>query len=215
MATIATRLVIEWPLPDNHIYLLAYWCLAAAIALHGVTPERDLATASRLLMAGAMTMAVLWKAVLSPDFTDGRFFRVTLIDDPRFEAIAMLAGGFTDAQLNENRAALAPLPAGAELLDAPELLEPRGLRALALGLTWGGVCVEALLALALWMPGQPWRPLQHAMVLTFGPVTYLFAPVPGVGRVLPSRGPFLWRPYSPSSSLSRVGVLGLGLSAPA
>jgi hypothetical protein len=25
----AARLVVEWPLPDNHIYLLAYWCAAA------------------------------------------------------------------------------------------------------------------------------------------------------------------------------------------
>jgi hypothetical protein len=193
-ATIATRLVIEWPLPDNHIYLLAYWCLAAAIALHGSAPERDLATASRLLMAGAMTMAVLWKAVLSPDFIDGRFFRVTLIDDPRFEAVAMLVGGLTDAQLDENRAALVPLPEGAELLDAPALVEPRGLRALALALTWGGVCVEAVLALALWMPGQRWRPLQHAMVLTFCLVTYFFAPVAGFGWLLLIMGLCLCRP---------------------
>jgi hypothetical protein len=26
------RLVADWPLPDNHIYLLAYWCLAAGLA---------------------------------------------------------------------------------------------------------------------------------------------------------------------------------------
>ena len=26
---VAVRVVVEWPLPDNHIYLLAYWCLAS------------------------------------------------------------------------------------------------------------------------------------------------------------------------------------------
>jgi hypothetical protein len=192
--TIAVRLVIEWPLTDNHIYLLAYWCLAAAIALHGGAPERDLATSSRLLMAGAMTMAVLWKAVLAPDFLDGRFFRVTLLDDQRFEAVAMLVGGLTDAELDANRAALTPLPAGAELLDAPAVLEPRGLQTLALLLTWGGVLMEGLLALTLWLPGPGWRPLQHAMLLAFCLITYFFAPVAGFGWLLLIMGLCLCRP---------------------
>src|SRR5262245_33531587 len=32
-ALIALRIAADWPIPDNHIYLLAYWCLAAALAL--------------------------------------------------------------------------------------------------------------------------------------------------------------------------------------
>ena len=164
---IAVRLVVEWPLPDNHIYLLAYWCLRPHWHVQGPSPEDDLAGASRLLIAGAMTMAVLWKAFLSPDYMDGRFFRVTLIDDPRFEAVAMLAGGLTDDQLEENRAALDPLPAGAELLDAPVRHEPPGLRGLARALTWGGVGVEALLAIAMWIPegGSPAAARTAARVL--------------------------------------------------
>lgn len=193
-AAITLRLVTEWPLPDNHIYLLAYWCLAAALALQGDDAERDLATSSRLLMAGAMTLAVLWKVVLSPDFLDGRFFRVTLIDDPRFEAIALLTGGLTDAQLRENRAALDPLPAGATLTDVPPRHEPPRLRAVATLLTWGGVGIEALLALTLWMPGSRWRPLQHAALLAFCLVTYLVAPVAGFGWLLLIMGVCLCRP---------------------
>ena len=192
--TIAVRLVIEWPLPDNHIYLLAYWCFAAAIALHGSAPERDLAESSRLLIAGAMTMAFLWKAFLSPDYMDGRFFRVTLIDDPRFEAVAMLAGSLSEEQVVENRAALDPLPAGAELLDGPELHEPGGMRALARGLTWGGVCVEAMLAVVMWIPGRRVRPIQHALLLAFCLVTYFFAPVAGFGWLLLIMGLCLCRP---------------------
>ena len=37
--------------------------------------------------------ATLWKLALSPDFVDGRFFRVTLLTDARFENLAVLAGG--------------------------------------------------------------------------------------------------------------------------
>jgi hypothetical protein len=192
--TIAVRLAVEWPLPDNHIYLLAYWCLAAALALQGPQPERDLAASSRLLMAGAMTLAVLWKAVLSPDFLDGRFFRVTLIDDPRFEAITMLAGGLTDTELAQNRSALTPLPAGAELAEPPFVHEPRSLRVLAGVLTWGGVGMEALLALSLWIPGQRWRKVQHGLLLAFCLVTYFFAPVAGFGWLLLVMGLCLCRP---------------------
>ena len=37
---IATRIVVVWPLSDNHVYLLAYWCLAIGLALTSVTPAR-------------------------------------------------------------------------------------------------------------------------------------------------------------------------------
>src|SRR6476659_431271 len=32
-ALIIIRIIADWPLPDNHIYLIAYWCLAMALAL--------------------------------------------------------------------------------------------------------------------------------------------------------------------------------------
>ena len=181
---IGTRLVVDWPLPDNHIYLTAYWCLAAALALQGSTPEAHLALASRLLLALAMTLAVLWKGFLSPDYMDQRFFRVTLIDDPRFASVSMLVGGLTDAELEENRAALEPLPDGAELLDPPILREPPRLRALASLLSWGGVGLEALLALAMWLPHRWARPWQHGLLLLFCLVTYAIAPVAGFGWLL-------------------------------
>ena len=41
---VAVRVVIDWPLPDNHVYLLAYWCLVTGLAL----ATRD---ASRTLIA--------------------------------------------------------------------------------------------------------------------------------------------------------------------
>ena len=63
-------------------------------------------------------MAVLWKAVLSPDYVDGRFFRVTLLTDERFADASLVFGGLSRDQMAENRAFLEPLPEGAELLDA-------------------------------------------------------------------------------------------------
>ena len=70
----AARIVAVWPLADNHIYLLAYWCLAIGLALAGPAPAATLATSSRWLVGAAFTMAVLWKAVLSPDYVEAASF---------------------------------------------------------------------------------------------------------------------------------------------
>ena len=39
-------------------------------------------------------MAVLWRAALSPDYVDGRFFRVTLLTDERFAEASLGSAGF-------------------------------------------------------------------------------------------------------------------------
>lgn len=85
----------------------------------------------------------MWKAVLSPDYLDGRFFRVTLLTDPRLADAAMLIGRVPAEQLEHNRLALEPLPAGAELLTPPMIVEPPRLRFLARVSTWGVLGLEA------------------------------------------------------------------------
>jgi hypothetical protein len=128
---IAIRIASDWPLADNHIYLLCYWSLAIALALRTPHVSRTLAFTSRWLVGLAFAFAVLWKAVLAPDFLDGRFFRVTLLTDPRFDAVVQLIGALSQEQLDANREALVPLPHGVELLDPPVVHEPARLRALA------------------------------------------------------------------------------------
>jgi hypothetical protein len=119
---------------------------------------------------------------LSPDYLDGRFFRITLIQDPRFAEVAMLLGGLSPEDLEENRAYLEPLPEGAELADPHVLVEPPAFRRLAAALTWGGVALELLVAGALLLPvAQVWR---HAALLLFCLATYAFAPVAGFGCLL-------------------------------
>ena len=112
-ALVAARIVIVWPLSDNHIYLLAYWCLAIGLALAGPAPAATLSESSRWLLGAAFAMAVVWKAVLSPDYLDGRFFRVTLLTDERFSDISLVFGGLSRDQMAENRSFLEPLPEGA------------------------------------------------------------------------------------------------------
>ena len=186
---VGLRVVLDWPLADNHIYLTAYWCLAVALGLRAPEPGVTMATAGRLLVGLAFAFAVLWKGVLSPDYTDGRFFRVTLLTDPRFEDAALLLGQLTPTELQTNRQALRPLPDAVEPVGGPELTEPRAFAWLAGAATWGMLVLEAVVAatfLAALTAPAAW--VRHAALLLFAVTAYAFAPVAGFGFVLLAMG---------------------------
>ena len=207
---IGLRIADDWPLSDNHIYLIAYWALAIGLALWHEPAVADavpvLARTSRRLLGLAFLFAVIWKAVLAPDFLDGRFFRVTLLTDPRFGEAAMLIGGLSAEQLESNRQALQPVPHGAELQGVPPaVVEPVALRMFATASTWGVVILEAVIALLMLLPSSPitsW--LRHAALLAFCGVTYAFAPVAGFGWILLVMGLVLVEP--PQVWLARAYV---------
>jgi hypothetical protein len=195
-ALVAARIVADWPLPDNHIYLLGYWCFAIALALGSATPGPTLARSSRLLLGLAFAFAVLWKGVLSPDYREGRFFTVTLLTDPRFTDVTRLVGGMSAGTLASNRRALEPLPDGAQLLDPHTLTLTPAFAALVATATWGTLLLEALVA-AVFLIGREDKAitwLRHALLLMFCVVTYAVAPVAGFGWLLLAMGCSLCRP---------------------
>jgi len=192
---VAARIVVVWPLSDNHIYLLAYWCLAIGLALSSSAPAATLSTSSRWLLGGAFAMAVLWKAALSPDYVDGRFFRVTLLTDERFAAASLVFGGLSREQMAQNRAFLEPLPEGAELLTPPPFVEPPRLRAFASTATWGGLFLEGMIALTCLIPARERLDIaRHVLLLTFCVTTYALAPVAGFGWLIATMGLAQCRP---------------------
>jgi hypothetical protein len=191
---VGARIVSDWPLADNHIYLLAYWCLGVSLTLwygpSGLSsddPEGSyymLGSTSRWLVGCAFACAVVWKIFLAPDYLDGRFFRVTLSTDDRFAPLAA-AAGLSDAQLAANRAALEPIPAGLEVLNGPVFTEPVALRRIAGALTWGGLLLELFVAALFLAPLRGrWEITRHAALLIFCAVTYAIAPVAGFGWLL-------------------------------
>ena len=196
---VAARIVAVWPLSDNHIYLLAYWCLAIGLALSSANPAGTLSVSSRWLLGGAFAMAVLWKAALSPDYVDGRFFRVTLLTDERFADASLVFGGLSREQMIQNRAFLEALPEGAELLTPPPFVEPPRLRAFAAAATWGGLLLEALIALTCLVPVKGRLDLaRHGLLLAFCVTTYALAPVAGFGWLIATMGLAQCRPHQQS-----------------
>lgn len=182
-ALIAVRVALDWPLPDNHIYLLAYWCLAVAVALAMKRPG-SIATSARLLIGLAFLFAALWKGVLSPEYRDGRFFAVTFMTDDRFADAVMLLGGLSESDLESNRAFLEPLPEGAAWFDK-SLIETRAFRILVAVATWSTLAIEAAVALLFLLPLRPpLETIRHIFLLSFCIVTYAFAPVAGFGWLL-------------------------------
>ncbi len=186
---VLARLLVDWPLSDNHIYLLGYWCLGVGLCLRVSPPFSAMAEMSRWLVGAAFLCAVVWKGMLAPDFLDARFFRVTLVTDERFADLSRAVGGLSDAQLETNRAALVALPEGAELLDGPVLVEPAALRRLGLVLTWGGFLLEALVA-AAFLSRRPaaLHAARHGLLIAFAALTYAAAPVAGFGWLLAAMG---------------------------
>jgi len=186
----AFRIYDDWPLADNHAYLLAYWLFAAAIALTTESAEDALASSARLLLILVFGLAVLWKAVLTPDFLDGTFFRVTLQTDGRFDGLARTVGGLSAEQLAANRAYLTnPLPEGVIPVDPPEYAEPEAFRRLVWFLTWSTLAIESAVALLFALPHKGRvATAAHVSLIVFCVSTYAIAPVAGFGWLLIAMG---------------------------
>ena len=102
-ALAAWRVASAFPLGDNHAFLLAYWLLAILLATLARDADAVLAWNGRALIGLVFAFATLWK-LISPDFLDGRFFLVTLVDDQRLESFTHLAAGLDWDQLDALRA---------------------------------------------------------------------------------------------------------------
>lgn len=203
------RVVSTWPLADNHAYLLAYWCLAVAIASRETDPQPALAWSGRVLIGLVFTLAVLWKAT-SPDYLDARFFRVTLVTDERLASFSQLVGGLDAAELRERRALLTRHVDGVPLAASTLKPESARFRAVAWAATLATFAGETLLALAfLWPLGRGPSRIRDPLLIGFCATTYLVAPVSGFGWLLIALGVAQTDPGRFRTRAAYVGVFGL------
>src|SRR5436190_1875544 len=65
-ALVGARVVADWPLPDNHVYLLGYWALAAALATWGTLAlEAAIAALSLAPLPGRVAEGLRHAALLA------------------------------------------------------------------------------------------------------------------------------------------------------
>jgi len=180
------RVLLDWPLPDNHAYLLAIWCSAVAVSFASPRPRAVLARNARLLVGLAFALATLQKAVIAPDYMDGTFFRWALAVDPRFEELGALLGR-GGADLERTRAFLEAWPG--EAPPGAAFVETAALRAAAHVFTWATVLLEGAVALLfLAPPALGLGRARDAALLLFCAGTYAVAPVAGFGWLLLAMG---------------------------
>lgn len=84
-----TRVIADWPLSDNHAYLLFIWCFAIFISALR-KDEVMLAKNAKLMIGLVFAFAFIWKVLLSADYLDGRFFSFAMIEDGRFSEFTQL-----------------------------------------------------------------------------------------------------------------------------
>lgn len=185
----AAKVVRVWHLADNHHYLLVYWALAVFLALLAPRPDDFLRRSARWLVAFVFVWATIWKGLLSPDYLDGRFYRVRLLTDARFAPIVSFVGGLSPEEMAETRIYLQPVPNGGDENALPRSHEPRALRRLATVLTWGTLFIEGAVALAFLLPWGRWTAVvRHGTLLGFCATAYAIAPVAGFGWILAITG---------------------------
>ena len=188
-AVTGLRVILDWPLADNHAYLLCYWCLAIALALRVEDTREALAFDARWLVGLAFAFATLWKVGLSPDYLDGTFFRVMLLADDRFEDFTRLFGGVSQELLESNRALLDRHVDGWMSGAQGGPTEPSRLLRLAHLATFVTVAQEAFVATTFLWPlrGRISR-ARHAALLVFCVTSYAVAPVEDFGWLLIAMG---------------------------
>lgn len=184
-----TRAVLDWPLADNHAYLLAYWCLAVALALMARDAEQCLAFNGRLLIGLVFVFACVWKFVVSDNYLDGTFLQVTFLTDPRFAGFSQVAGGL-DARTYEALSEFVGQHRDAEpARDGGGLALPARFAALALAATVWNLFINAALAVVfLWPTSRGPHRLRHVLLLSYCAITYAVATVDGFGWLLLAMG---------------------------
>jgi hypothetical protein len=189
LATLAgLRVLLDWPMADNHAYLLCWWCLAITTSVLAADVPTALARNARLLLGLVFAFATLWKALLAPDFLDTTFFRVTLVTDGRFERAATAIAGLSPDELSALRAFVS------QHVDGPAVAgehpgQPERFRRTAAVATGWTLAIEGGLALAFLSP-LGWRlsRWRDALLLLFALTTYPVAPVEGFGWLVLAQG---------------------------
>ncbi len=178
-----TTLRLEWP-SDNHDYLLAYWCWSVALSMRARERIVALAWNARALLGTVFCAAAIWKGILSSDYRDGTFFTASLVLDGRFRDFVLLLGVTDSGTLLHDMILFRGLLRNGLPGDTATLIIPQALSALAFGLTWATLIIEAVIGVMFVLPKNRYSAAADWLLLAFVLATYAVAPVVGFGWLL-------------------------------
>jgi len=181
------RAFVDWPLADNHAYLLAYWCVAFAVATW--MPQRESLAGNARLLIGFTFAFAAWQKWTASDYPNDVFFLTTFLVDDRFEDLAVLFGGLTYEQIEMAREYLeGDYRSGAPTSAFPFEM-PLAFSLLARLSTVWNLIEQTLVAIAFLAPTTSFvGRLRDPLLLVFCLTIYAVAPVPSFGWLLIAMG---------------------------
>ena len=95
------RVYLDWPLADNHAYLLSYWCLA--FTLSAWCQNKHILQNNARYLIGLTFAFAAWQKWAATDYVNGVFFLVTFLLDERFEDFVVLFSSISFEQIDAAR----------------------------------------------------------------------------------------------------------------
>jgi len=180
----AYRMLDQWPMADNHAYLLALWCLTFFLYNYREASLTILANNARILI-GLVFLLASFQKINADDYLNGSFFRYLFLTDDRFEDFAILFGNISYQQIDDAR----------RLLDAYQFLSTLShdqivplsseFHVLVIIATWWNLFDQIIVACCFLAPiNSLLFKSRDFVLLVFCLTTYAVAPVPGFGWLL-------------------------------
>jgi hypothetical protein len=178
----STICVLDGPASSPLMWLYACWSLGLGLASWDPDPPRAVAICARRLVGVVFLSALLWKAVLAPDYREGGFLHAMMSMPMRMIPVARLSGMDAERQkTNEGR--LNELLASGQAGDAVAFESTERLAGVSRFMALASLPVELALALAFLIPGlaQRWRLVAF---FVFAGSAWLVLPVPVFAMIL-------------------------------
>jgi len=194
------RVIDQWPMADNHAYLLSLWCLTLFLTTYRESSTKILANNARILI-GLVFLLASFQKISAEDYLNGTFFRYLFLTDDRFEDFAILFGNISYQQIDDARRLLdayqfSPTQSHGEIV--PISAEFHLLVVIA---TWWNVLDQIVIACCFLSPTNSLLFKNRDFVLlVFCITTYAVAPVPGFAWLLISMA------LAQSESKSRIVI---------
>ena len=174
----------QWPMADNHAYLLALWCLTLFLYYYREASLTILANNARILI-GLVFLLASFQKINADDYLNGSFFRYLFLTDDRFEDFAILFGNISYQQIDDARKVLDAYQFSPGITHGQIVPFSAEFHLLVFIATWWNVLDQIVVACCFLSPVNSILFKSRDFVLLFFCVTtYAVAPVPGFGWLL-------------------------------